>query len=97
MLDPMKGDGKDQIAIPWLGLRRREPTSVRPAQKNQFYPIFVDKEKGHIHSIGDAITPEVDRTTIAAPEGTMDLSRFCAAPGARLSHFPFESDGAFPA
>jgi hypothetical protein len=22
---------------------------------------------------------------------------FCAAPSARLSHFPFESDGAFPA
>ena len=27
----------------------------------------------------------------------MDLSRFCAAPSARLSHFPLESDGAFPA
>jgi hypothetical protein len=26
----------------------------------------------------------------------MDLSRFCAAPSARFSHFPFESDGAFP-
>jgi len=26
----------------------------------------------------------------------MDLSRFCAAPSAHLSHFPFESDGAFP-
>ena len=27
----------------------------------------------------------------------MDLSRFDAAPSARLSHFPFECDGAFPA
>jgi hypothetical protein len=27
----------------------------------------------------------------------LDLSRIRAAPGARLSHFPFESDGAFPA
>jgi hypothetical protein len=27
----------------------------------------------------------------------VDLSRFRAAPSARLSHFPFESDGAFPA
>jgi hypothetical protein len=26
----------------------------------------------------------------------LDLSRFSAAPSARLSHFPFESDGAFP-
>jgi hypothetical protein len=28
---------------------------------------------------------------------TLDLSRICAAPGARLSHFPFEGDRAFPA
>jgi integrase len=28
---------------------------------------------------------------------TVDLSRFRAAPSSRLSHFPFESDGAFPA
>ena len=27
----------------------------------------------------------------------VDLSRFSAAPSSRLSHFPFESDGAFPA
>jgi len=26
----------------------------------------------------------------------MDLSRFCAAPSARLGRFPFESDRAFP-
>ncbi len=26
----------------------------------------------------------------------LDLSRICAAPSARLSHFPFESDRAFP-
>lgn len=26
---------------------------------------------------------------------TMDLSRFCAAPSARLGHFPFEGDWAF--
>ena len=29
-------------------------------------------------------------------EHNVDLSRFSAAPSARLSHFPFESDGAFP-
>lgn len=27
----------------------------------------------------------------------LDLSRTCAAPSARSGHFPFESDGAFPA
>ena len=29
--------------------------------------------------------------------GLVDLSRFSAAPSARLSHLSFESDGAFPA
>jgi hypothetical protein len=29
--------------------------------------------------------------------GVLDLSRFCAAPRARLSHLPLKSDGAFPA
>jgi len=32
----------------------------------------------------------------AAHEARMDLSRFRAAPSARLSHLAFESDGAFP-
>jgi hypothetical protein len=27
----------------------------------------------------------------------LDLSRICAAPSARLGHFPFEGDRAFPA
>ena len=36
------------------------------------------------------------KTAIDAPE-RLDLSRFSAAPGARLGHFPFEGDGAFPA
>jgi len=29
--------------------------------------------------------------------GNLDLSRFCAAPSARLGHLPFECDRAFPA
>ena len=34
--------------------------------------------------------------TCATLASGVDLSRFRAAPSARLSHFPFESDGAFP-
>ena len=34
---------------------------------------------------------------IKEQEAGMDLSRFSAAPGARLGHFPFECDRAFPA
>lgn len=56
--------------IEWLGLRRREPTARRGARPNQFYPIFVDSQTGHMHSIGEPITDDVDRSTVASPEGT---------------------------
>lgn len=56
--------------VEWLGLRRREPTARRGARPNQFYPIFVSLDSGHIHSIGDAITDDVDRTLVRVPKGT---------------------------
>lgn len=56
--------------IDWLGLRRREPTAKRGARPNQFYPIFVSTETGHIESIGEPISDDVDRLSIRAPRGT---------------------------
>ena len=56
--------------VDWLGLRRREPTARRGARPKQFYAVFVDLKTGSVRSIGDAITNEVDRATIAAPAGT---------------------------
>ena len=70
MLDPIKGDKGATTGLEWLGLRRREPTSVRGARPNQFYPIFVDSRTNAIHSIGDAVTDDVDRRSVVAPEGT---------------------------
>ncbi len=60
---------QENRSIEWLGLRRRQPSNVRSARPNQFYPIFVNNETGLIESIGDAITYEVDRNTVIAPEG----------------------------
>ena len=51
----------------WLGMRRREPTARRGARRNQFYPVFVDRQTGHIVSIGEAIFDEIDRSTVTAP------------------------------
>jgi adenine-specific DNA-methyltransferase len=56
--------------VDWLGLRRREPTARRGARPRQFYPVFVDSSTGHVHSVGDAIANDVDRSSIIAPEGT---------------------------
>jgi adenine-specific DNA-methyltransferase len=71
--DDQKTSNKELAPIEWLLLRRREPTSVRAARPNQFYPIFVSQKDGRIHSIGDAITPDVDRRSVVAPEGTTAL------------------------
>jgi adenine-specific DNA-methyltransferase len=60
--------------VEWLGLRRREPSALRGSRKNQFFAIFVDRDTGVIHSIGDAIEDTaVDRRTVKAPRGTVAL------------------------
>ena len=59
--------------IEWLLLRRREPTSIRVARPNQFYPIFVEESTGRICSIGDPIPPSVDRQSVRGPAGTVTL------------------------
>ena len=70
MLDPIKGDKGATTGLEWLPLRRREPTSKRGERPNQFYPIFVDDQPNTIHSIGAAVANDVDRRSVASPEGT---------------------------
>src|SRR3546814_13275395 len=59
--------------IEWLGLRRREPSSIRGSRPNQFYAIFVHAADGTLHSIGDAIDDDVPRETVPVPKGTVAL------------------------
>lgn len=56
--------------IEWRNLRRREHTSIRTARPNQFYAIFVDPEKKTISSVGEPLSPEVDRHSISVPDGS---------------------------
>lgn len=61
------------VPLEWLGLRRREPSSVRGSRPNQFYPIFVDPTTGRIQSVGEPVSDATDRLTVAAPQGTVAL------------------------
>jgi len=45
----------------------------------------------------DALFHEQADTVLGILRSALDLSRFSAAPRARLSHLSFESDRAFPA
>lgn len=56
--------------VEWRLLRRRERTSVRGSRPNQFYAVFVDRESGGIHSVGDALDDDVPRASVRAPRGT---------------------------
>lgn len=82
MLDSSR-DAKSTVGekVEWLGMRRREPSAVRGASKNQFYPVFVEEDTGKVVGIGDSITDDVDRLSIVAPTG-------CAA------IWPLRSNGA---
>ena len=70
MLDSSR-DAKSTVGekVKWLGMRRREPSAVRGASKNQFYPVFVEEDTGKVVGIGDSITDDVDRLSIVAPTG----------------------------
>lgn len=66
--------------VTWLQLRRREPTSVRSTRPNQFFPIFVRRGDGSLHSIGDSLPAGVSRDTVVPPDGT-------------AAHWPLNSRG----
>ena len=59
--------------IEWLGFRRRAPQAIRESRPNQFYPIYVDKQKGTIHSIGEVLPHGVDRHSVSIPDNCIAL------------------------
>jgi len=64
----------------WDTFRRHNPVNVRSSRPNQFYPIYVDTKTGRIKSIGEPLSPDVDRRSVAQLPG-------CAAV------FPIREDG----
>jgi len=63
-----------------------------------YFPIAISVIETDIPDVaGQFVTREGRHLTEALAIEHLDLSRFRAAPCARLSHFSFESDGAFPA
>lgn len=68
--DSRSASAKVGKPVDWLGLRRREPTARRGARPKQFYPVFISSSTGHLVSVGDFITNDVDRHSVAIPDGT---------------------------
>ena len=64
---------ESERSIEWLGFRRRAPQAKRESRPNQFYPVFVRKNDGTIHSIGDVVKAGIDRNSIEIPDGCIAL------------------------
>ena len=63
--------GGAEAQLTWHGLRRRGSTDWRRAHRpNGFYPVFVEITSGRIHSVGEPIPVELDRTEVLPPSGT---------------------------
>lgn len=72
MLDESTKKESDR-PIEWLGFRRRAPQAKRATRPHQFYPIFVNIHTGLIEKIGDFLTHNIDRNTVAIPENCIAL------------------------
>ena len=98
-------DFKARVALEAL---RGDKTVQEIASKHKVHPNQVSTWKRQaIDGLADVFSTGPERVTadheaeihdLHAKVGQlMDLSRFCAAPGARLSHLSFEGDRPFPA
>jgi hypothetical protein len=94
-------------------IRKRETEMCREVVGLWFNELEVPPEPFHTPILKDPFTALEERKIendhrgakvmwvelqeVVEIDGCLDLSRFCAAPRARLSHLPLKSDGAFPA
>ncbi|MCA3158571.1 MAG: site-specific DNA-methyltransferase [Burkholderiales bacterium] len=66
MLNEGQSETKSQL---WFQYVRTGKGQIREAREGLFFPIFISPNDGRIVSIGDAIPLDVDKSTIAVPEG----------------------------
>nr|WP_072514684.1 DNA methyltransferase [Ndongobacter massiliensis] len=58
----------------WTSLSRTDSTGFRSNSPGCFYPIYVDLDGRKIHSIGDSIPIDIDKSTVSdIPEGTIQV------------------------
>ncbi|MHB1064214.1 MAG: site-specific DNA-methyltransferase [Georgenia sp.] len=55
----------------WNPLLRTGTGTSRRERPGLFFPIFVQRDGSSVHSVGEALDLEVDRSSVAAPEGTV--------------------------
>lgn len=69
----MEGRKPVMPTVWFTAIRRGTPSALRSARPNLFYPIFLYADTGKLHSVGNPIGKDVDRTLITAPPGAIPM------------------------
>lgn len=72
-LDMLREINEDKRRVRWAGLMRNGEGSTRARIPSLFYPIFLDKETGSFHSVGEPLKPDEDRNSVICPDGTIAM------------------------
>lgn len=72
-LDMLREINEDKRSVRWAGLMRNGEGSTRARIPSLFYPIFLDKETGRFHSVGEPLKPDEDRNSVICPDGTIAM------------------------
>ena len=59
--------------VRWAGLMRNGEGSTRARIPSLFYPIFLDKETGAFHSVGNPLAPDDVKEDVICPDGTIAM------------------------
>lgn len=73
VFDPLHGTlpSLDNIRVRWRGLTRTSSNGVRSKSPGAYFPIFISKKDGSIHSSGSVPPPNKDGLNVKPPPGTV--------------------------
>lgn len=71
--DMLRESDVESRNVRWAGLMRNGEGSTRTRIPSLFYPIFIDKDTGKYHSVGEPLAPDASRDSIICPENTIAL------------------------
>ncbi len=63
----------DSQKVRWNGLIRNGEGSRRSRIPSLFYPIFINKKTGKLHSVGEPLAPDAAASSVVCPAGTLAI------------------------
>lgn len=71
--DMLRETNEENRSVRWAGLMRNGEGSTRARIPSLFYPIFIDKDTGKFHSVGNPLPPNASRFDVECPENTIAM------------------------